>query len=182
MGRSGKITRPKGKLADRSDEVDAIFEARYPDYQYRFVEFFVEHVSDVSRAFKGDVQAMLVLAILGQAWFDACRVAAASGRSPEELPPERSGTSASRIADITGIPRETVRRKLAGLEERGWLLRNDDGSFRLAVADGKAVAKQDLSEIDCRARKRVARLFADLEALVDAHDPGAVERNGSRRD
>jgi hypothetical protein len=156
----------EGRRSRRTKDVAGAFEARYIDYQYRFVEFFIDHLSDVSRSFKGDLQAMLVLALIGQSWLNAVRVTRAEGIDPLDLPPERTSTSASRIADITGIPRQTVRRKLAALEEWGWIVRNPDGSCRLAHTDGETAAKRDLSDIDRRALRRVARLFTDLETLV----------------
>lgn len=166
MGHSHKRTPPRGRHASRLQELTEIFEGQYREYQYCFVEFFIEHVSDVGRPFKGDLQSVLVLAVLGQAWLNAARAAAAAGQTPEAMPPERMSTSASRIADITGIPRQTVRRKLDLLEGRGWLIRNADGSCRLASADGVTTAKRDLSEIDQRALVRVARLYANLEKIA----------------
>jgi predicted lipid-binding transport protein (Tim44 family) len=47
--------------AERAEEIRTIFAAQYLDYQYRFVDFFVEHLEDVSRAFRGDLQQMMVL-------------------------------------------------------------------------------------------------------------------------
>jgi hypothetical protein len=163
---------PASSKPTRIDEVAQVFEQRYRDYQYRFVEFFIEHLSDVSRPFKGDLQAVLVLAVLGQAWLKAARDARAEGRELEALPPERMSTSASRIADITGIPRQTVRRKLDTLENRGWILRNPDGSCRLVSANGQTAVKHDLAETDRRALLRVARLFANLESIVKRASDG----------
>jgi DNA-binding IclR family transcriptional regulator len=108
--------------------------------------------------------------VIGQSWINAVRTARADGIEAADLPPERTSTSATRIADVTGIPRQTVRCKLSALEERGWILRNEDGSCRLAHTDGQTAAKRDLSDIDRRALRRVARLFADLEALVAAQE------------
>jgi DNA-binding MarR family transcriptional regulator len=172
----GALDEPgKGGLAQsrrsrRAAAVAAALDEQYIAYQYRFVEFFIDHLSDVSRAFRGDMQAMLVLALIGQSWINAVRTAQAEGIEPADLPPKRASTSASRIADITGIPRQTVRRKLTALEKRGWITRNEDGSCRLAHTDGQTAAKRDLSDIDRRALRRVARLFADLEALVAAQE------------
>lgn len=36
--------------------------------QYNFSEFFTEHLLDVSPVFEGDLQMMLVLAVMGQAY------------------------------------------------------------------------------------------------------------------
>ena len=153
---------------NRLQQVRAIFEANYPQYQYRFVEFFIEHLSDISRSFRGDLQSMILLAIIGQVQMRAMRCAAEAGENLHALPPERRSISASRIADVTGIPRQTVRRKLEGLARRGWIMRNDQGAWRLVICDEQAVARTDLAELDRRAMDRVARLFRDLEALIDA--------------
>jgi hypothetical protein len=52
--------------AARAQEALGAFSSSYLDYQYQFVEFFVDHLVDMSRVFRGDLQLMLILAILGQ--------------------------------------------------------------------------------------------------------------------
>lgn len=156
---------PTGHL-DRSEAVCSIFRTEYRAYQYRFVEFFVEHLSDISRSFRGDLQAMILIAVVGQMHMQALRTAQETGLDPASVPDERKSIGASRLADITGIPRETVRRKLAQLEGKGWIKRNVDGSWKLAVTGGVAAARNDLSELDNRALERVARLYCDLDAIV----------------
>ena len=157
------------KRSVRVEEARAAFAADYATYQYRFVEFFLEHLSDVSRTFKGDLQAAMVLALVGQMQLWATRAGTVIGRGPGGTAVDRLGITASRIADITGIPRETARRKLEALRRRGWVLRNPDGSWRLNVVDGVAAARTDLAEIDDRGVERVARFYRDLESLVLAH-------------
>ena len=46
----------------------------------------------------------------------------------------RRGLNALSLADITQIPRETTRRKLLALVERGYLVREPDGLFTLGEA------------------------------------------------
>jgi DNA-binding IclR family transcriptional regulator len=104
-----------------------------------------------------------------------------------DLPTARLSITASSISDVTGIPRETVRRKFASLEEKGWVSKNSDGSYLLAVNDGVAAAKLDLSEVDARALDRVARMFRDLEAIILAtrargEDAGAHAHSGQETD
>ncbi len=161
--------------ASRTEEVRSIFEADYPAFQYRFVEFFIEHLSDVSRALRGDLQAVIVLALIGQVQMRAMRQAALAGQDPYSLPAERVSISASRIADVTGIPRQTVRRKFVALERRGWVVQGESGAYRLAIRDGTAPARIDLEAVDRRAMARVARLFRDLEVIVEAK---AADRAG----
>jgi predicted transcriptional regulator len=160
-----------GPLEARALEVREIFAARYREYQYRFVEFFTEHLSDVSRGFGGDLQAMLVLAVAGQV-----RIVALTNPAPDDPENnERGAISASRLADVTGIPLETVRRKLALLEKKGWIERTSGKAWRLVIRDEAAIARQDLSELDQRAIHRIARLFAGLEMLIISR-----ERQGER--
>ncbi|RBI87432.1 hypothetical protein DRV85_00400 [Rhodosalinus halophilus] len=171
----------RSKLANRArreGDVATILEAHYPEYQYRVVQFLIEHLSDVSRTFKGDLQSSLVLAVIGQVWLNALKAPDGSYLDPAHLPPERLGTSATRISDVTGIPRQTVRRKLEVLEERGWIVRNPDCIYRLSSSDGETAARRDLSDLDARAILRFARLFTDLEKIVtaagqEAHETGA---------
>ncbi|KGM87435.1 hypothetical protein rosmuc_02749 [Roseovarius mucosus DSM 17069] len=153
----------------RVSEIRDVFAENYLDYQYRFVEFFVEHLEDVSRVFRGDLQQMLVLAIIGQVKLGAVRTAGLMAQDP--LPPAlvRDGISASRIADVTAIPRQTVRRKLALLQQRGWVEQLPDNSWTICHRDGIAGARVDLAEVDQRAIERVAHLFTDLETLVNRH-------------
>ncbi len=166
---------PKSKASRRADEVLAAFDADYMAYQYRWVEFFIEHFTDLSRAFRGDLQSMMVLGLVGQVYLRAVRAALKTGSDPSAIPPERLGISASRIADVTDIPRETVRRKLAALEKKGWLARSGEAAWRLAVEGGEAAARNDLAAIDRRAMLRLARLVSDFEALVAAQTERAAE-------
>jgi DNA-binding IclR family transcriptional regulator len=68
---------------------------------------------------------------------------------------------------VTAIPRQTVRRKLALLQQRGWVEQLPDNSWTLRHRDGISGARVDLAEVDQRAIDRVARLFTDLETLVN---------------
>jgi DNA-binding MarR family transcriptional regulator len=153
----------------RADKAAAAFEAHYLDYQYVFVEFLISHLIDASRAFDGDYQEMLVMAVLGQSRLAAVRSSATRNFTRLDVPPTAESTNATRISDITGIPRQTVRRKLASLEARGWITRDDAGAYRLFSVAGHSKARQDLSEPDRRAIERIARLYADLDAIIDRH-------------
>jgi DNA-binding transcriptional ArsR family regulator len=146
-------------LADR-------FLEEYPRYQYAFVEFLVAHLTDIARAFDGDLQQPLILAVIGQVRLEARKRADDAGApmpSSEEL-----SITASRLADVTGIPRETVRRKLSLLEARGWIAKRPDGAWYLvADPDGNdAPARRHFEEQDARTRRQVARLVTELSHLA----------------
>lgn len=150
----------------KADDIEARFRADYPTYQYYFVEFFTEHLSDCARAFDGDLQEMLVIAIIGQmhlkAHLDGQNASAGVNR-PKPRPPQ---ITASRIADASGIPRETVRRKLAKLADRGWVQKETAGAWSLVMTESTAKARDSLSDLDSRAITRVAGLHARLHTLL----------------
>lgn len=141
---------------DEARSVEAVAESfadHYPRYQYALVEFLVAHLADIARAFDGDLQQPLILAVIGQVRIRPRRQAEKAGDpSP---PPSELAITASRLADVTGIPRETVRRKLKLLEARGWIARRPDGAFYLvADASGDDVpARRHFEEQDKRTRR-----------------------------
>jgi len=142
------------------------FAKDYPRYQYAFVEFLTAHLTDISNAFDGDLQQALLLAVIGQMRLRARLQADVTGEALP--PPEEHSITASRLADVTGIPRETVRRKLKLLEARGWIARRQDGAvYLMADASGKDVpARRHFAEQDERTRRQVARLVAALSRLA----------------
>lgn len=152
--------------SERTCVVGSIFAENYLEYQYRFVEFLVEHLSDLSRTFRGDLQQMIVLAVIGQMELQGVRHATLAGENRDALPPHSSGIAASRIADVTAIPRGTVRRKLELLETRGWIERNNVGTWRLRRHADVLRVYVDLNDLDRRSMERMARVFVDLESLV----------------
>lgn len=142
----------------RSQQVENVLVQNYRPAQYILTQFISEHLSDCSRTFGGDLQEALVLAIVGQALLDSMR----PGR-PENA---RQSVIASRIADLTGMPRQTVRRKLLSLQEKGWIEQAEDLSWRISMRDGEAEAKYALADLDRRAMSRLARLFSQLEQIA----------------
>lgn len=134
-----------------------------PNYQYAFVNFLVEHLTDLSRSYGGDFQQVLVLAVLGQRRLNVLR----SLPSRDMLEPAKTAITASRLADVTGIPRETVRRKLELLQRRGWVTQGADGAWLLAAdSEGQDLpARRGNADLEIRARKRIARLVAVLETV-----------------
>ncbi len=150
------------KTPERAEFARSAFERQYREFQYRFVEFLVEHLTDLSREFRGDLQMPMILAIIGQVMIHSMQ----KGDESAEAGQGAAAISASRIADITGISRQTVRRKLAALERLGWIEQLPGRSWRLRMDGGRATAQSDLAQLDAREIRRVAFLFAELERLV----------------
>jgi predicted transcriptional regulator len=129
--------------------------ADYRLVQYHFVQFFVEHLADVSRVFDGDLQEVLVLAVIGQTCIRA-----------NELGRKNAPINASRISETTGIPRQTVRRKLQSLEQRGWIHQIEGGAWQLTMDDLEAVARYDLAELDKRGIERILKFVRTINSRV----------------
>lgn len=159
------------KLTRSSSEVEAAFRGRYRAVQYCFGQFITEHIADCARAFGGDLEQLLVLAVIGQA---ALESQLPEGKHDNRRPLPRS-VNASRISDVCGIPRETVRRKLKILEQKRWIEQADDRSWRIAVSEGNSMARQQLQSLDSRGLKRFARLFARLQEIAPS---GVVALDG----
>ncbi len=138
--------------------------ARDPrEFQYAFVNFLVDHLTDLSRSYGGDFQQIMILAIIGQRRLNVMR-----GLPGSEVPqPETMAITASRLADVTGIPRETVRRKLALLERKGWITQGADGAWSLiADPEGQDLpVRRDHAAFHQRASRRIAQLVATLETV-----------------
>jgi hypothetical protein len=160
-----KLPLIKTSRAELARHAEEVFSSQYLEYQYTFVEFFVEHMLDASSAFEGDMQQMLLLAVIGQAKIRAVKAAIDAGEDRAQARMIRSGISASRLADVTAIPRQTVRRKLAAMNARGWIAQETDGTWHLAISSGQPVVLDDLGKIDARAISRIARLYSDLHML-----------------
>ncbi|WP_293808613.1 MarR family transcriptional regulator [uncultured Bosea sp.] len=170
MTRKQVGTTPESLGGLRTEIAKVAFEDQYPAYQYQMVEFVTEHLADLSRVFRGDLQEMLVLAIIGQLALRAHMTALAEP-NPANLKKIGTAITASRLADVTGIPRQTVRRKLKSLEERGWISRTGSASYQLTVTDGQSTAGAELRAVDQRSIERAARLFSGLEKILTNEPP-----------
>jgi hypothetical protein len=162
-GMTGEKTPPatggtRAATRGREAEIAAAFAANYPAVQYAYVQFLSEHLADCVRTFDGDLEQVLVLAILGQALLQAL--------ARPEPAPETGALSASRIADVSGLPRETVRRKLAKLARRGWIRQVAGGAWVIVMVEGESLARSDLAGLDARGLARLARLHAGIERIL----------------
>ena len=123
------------------DEVRANFGRIWPAHVGSLTRFLIE----CRAAFDGDLDMFLVLAVIGDRTLSQRKVdpalsfeefQAVSGKAlPEDI-------NIRSIADFSGIPRETVRRKVAQLIEHGWVTKKEDG-FLIATHQ----AKEDLKPV-----------------------------------
>lgn len=98
------------------------------------VTAFVELMTVLRHAFGGDLDLMLILAVIGdrRVWQKTPKEAVSYDALGQTGLPDSQTVAINTlsIANYTGIPRETVRRKVAALIERGWIEREDNGDLR----------------------------------------------------
>jgi hypothetical protein len=154
----------RGNMDDRRIEAtaDALL-ANYLDAQYHYVQFLTEHLADCASAFDGDLAAVLVMAILGQRRLEVAR------EMPDaaNVDVSRTAMSAMRIADVAGIPRETVRRKLETLRSKGWVDQHPRHGWYIVSRSDKPLVRAALSDLEARSFRRLARLFVRLADILD---------------
>jgi biotin operon repressor len=99
---------------------------------------FCDLLVTLRQTFGGDLDSMLVLAVIGTRTLAWGRIDGLSydefmarDRDQTELAP----INLQSIADCSGIPRETVRRKVQALQRAGWVRKRDDGYL---IATGQA--------------------------------------------
>jgi biotin operon repressor len=130
--------------------------------QYHYVQFLTEHLVDCRRTIGGDFDNIMIIAVLGQRLLEA-RLKHDAGEAEAA---DRVWMSALRLADVTGIARESVRRKLSVLKARGWVERNPRHGWRLTGSLHTAQAADDLSDLDGRSLDRLTRLMAALLPVI----------------
>jgi DNA-binding MarR family transcriptional regulator len=149
--------------AGRADLVQRRIEANYHSVQYAFVQFFTEHIADIVVTFDNDLNEMLVLAVLGQR-----RLEVEVTRTAEDHEGmARACMTASRISEVTNLPRQTVNRKLQSLRARGWIDRDPGAGWYVRGRGGAAPVRQDLNPLERRFAARLARLYLRLRRELD---------------
>lgn len=116
------------------------------------------------RTFDGDIDLFLVLCVIGERTFSQRSML--SGLSYEQFsspnlnPTDPEDINIQSISDFSGIPRETVRRKLNILMAKGWVERDGQGYVR---ATNKA--KLELEPLTMASLQYLSQMKATLETI-----------------
>jgi len=171
--------RPTAPFAEQLADFDAAFDRTFVLITYAMNRYLVDHMLRVGRQLtEGDYESMVIWAVLAHQNVahllppGAFASAVLDGRG--RLP----GTSGLRplrlrdIVQITGIPKETARRKLERLAAERWIARTDEG-----WVVSRERAEPDLREFS---RESVRRFLAVADemmcALRQADEALAAER------
>jgi hypothetical protein len=156
-----------------------VLRQHHSEFSYLVGRFMVEHLVRVHRAFDGDVVAAIVLGTIGQhnvrLFYD--EVVAKSDESLTELVargahvPYLRPCNAMSVAASTGIPRETVRRKIRWLIERGWI--EQAGRDKLFLS--RAVA-QHFAAFDVETVENFASAWSRLATMMERRRAVAARR------
>lgn len=146
------------------------FERNQQYVAYLLSEFTVPHLVRLVRRYEGDVLMAIVLGEIAQhnvrRFFESPEVQADPSRHAAVLDPSQqeglmSTCNALSISRSTGIPRETVRRRVEELVRRGWVRR--DGRGHLRVETGLA---QHFDQFSREHVEHFLRTAQRLNALV----------------
>ena len=123
-------SKPRGEQAPSDGSASPLDVDTMRSY-YRWGGHLSTALVRIRSKFDGDLDQCLLYLI-----FLLAELSEAMPRGPR--PPQtfrrRRGLNALSLAEITQIPRETARRKLLALVERGYLVREGDGLFTLGEA------------------------------------------------
>lgn len=133
-----------------------------------WTEGLIESLTNLRATFGNDMDKIVVLAVIGQ----GAQRLVGPGKSFDatldgaRLPmPDNAATNVQSIADSTGIPRESVRRKVGELVEAGWVERLPNGTVRIstnvAIHDLRQVTEQQFVIID----RTITAMVDELERM-----------------
>ena len=142
-----------------------VLQANFGTLHARHVAALTRHLVECRRVFDGDMDLFLVMTIIGERSFTTH--VAPDGMSREEFQSgsvrdrEAAAINLQSIADYSGIPRETVRRKIEILIAKGWVER-DDHKFVTATDTANAA----LTELTDSSVKYLRDMIAAWQAAA----------------
>jgi hypothetical protein len=153
---------------------------RQIELSYLLGRFFSEHLVRVHRLFEGDLTEAIVLATIAQhnvqRYYEQVARDAAPGldglvRQGRHIAHLRPCNALS-VSAATGVPRETVRRKVKRLVERGWVTAGPRGALQVTPN-----LHRRFEEFDRETVALFARAAREIMPLIDA-PPGASPAAG----
>lgn len=132
------------------DEIKAAFGKVWPAHVASITKFLIE----CRKTFDGDLDLFLVLAVIGDRTFSKRHADPSidfeTFQQGSAKPTQPLDINIRSIADYSGIPRETVRRKITELEAKGWVQRSPDGyitATRKASAELEPLTRASISYV-----------------------------------
>ena len=131
-------------------------------------DFILTHLRRTHAQFDGDIESALILGEIAHYNVRHVIMKSRYRMAPIEVTNESqslnsglSGCNALSISAATGIARETVRRKIKTLEERGWVTRDDTGELIVTLA-----ASHDFADFNQETVQLFLPMLQELNALL----------------
>jgi predicted transcriptional regulator len=145
-------------------------------------DFIIWHLSRVRHGFDGDLDCALILGEIAhynvrknfQKIFSldqepiSGQEQAVNDSSSERVLLKRTNTLS--ISAATGIPWETVRRKIQWLEQRGWISKDDKGKLIVTVAP-----EEEFSQFNYETLERFVATADKLRKIMEQASPGGKD-------
>jgi hypothetical protein len=154
------------------------YEARRGEVRLHMSHFFLKYLNDIYQAFEGDLSTAIVLGEIShhntEKFFSPEAAANETLRAVQDDPScwiEMQRCNAYSISAATGIPRETVRRKIAELKKRGWVEDVPKQGIRIT----KACADHFGADFSLRFLNGLLRTSRTIEALLSEEDESGLK-------
>ena len=154
------------------DQMVDIYYENYDYFFYLFTCFLTDYVQITRKNFHGDVDLAKVFGVVAAQQMRLHQIEHEKGIRKDvrhySRIQARAWVNASSIAEVTGIPRETVRRKLFVLQAYGWV--EMDARGRVAVGrtpDGTVAASVALPEMHHWTAVNLCRFVLEFMKLMD---------------
>lgn len=134
---------------------------------------FTRLLVQLRKRFDGDLDLALILAVIGSRtqldhWVPELAELGKLTRQ-RESDDKQLAINTQSISEYSGIPRETVRRKVTILQERGWITRGANGHL--------AVAQDAAPDLENATGDTIAYLAALLKAIATAQNEESDNRS-----
>ncbi|WP_147335664.1 hypothetical protein [Pseudotabrizicola alkalilacus] len=155
----------------RAADAATLMRERYVEIWPKILDPWTQYLISARSAFDGDMDKMIILAVIGLATLQDGRVLAhpTSSLKYDDLGDDRAKRADARPINIesislyTGIPRESVRRKVRELIARRWVARDTRGY--LVVLSAAAIDLEPLSTLLFRLIGRISNEINDHLSL-----------------
>lgn len=166
------------------------YQQRRGEIRLHMSHFFLRYLTDLYQAFEGDLAGAIILGEISHhnttRFFSPEKASNEVLRNLQHDPAywqEMDGCNAYSISCVTGIPRETVRRKITAMKKRGWLEEVPQQGLRIT----QACADHFGADFSLRFLNGLLRASRNIESLLaeeaDLPKPAAARpaKSPSRR-
>jgi hypothetical protein len=155
----------------RSNDASFLMRERYVEIWPKILEPWTRYLIAARSEFEGDIDKMIILAVIGMMSLQDLGLLMRNPplssyddlADPNAIPPNARPINIESIAHYTGIPRESVRRKVNELVTRNWVARDSRGYLVVLPA-----AASDLEPLSAHLFRLIGQIHAAIGEHLDA--------------